>query len=92
MVFYYQLPKEIWFIIYKMEHSLLLSVVLKELYDCSNEVELINGRQWRLQADLQTHGHAHAAGEPQQWSVIEWIRTKQLTNAYIDLDGTPCVD
>jgi len=72
-----------------MEHSLLLSVVLKELYDCSNEVELINGRQWRVAGHLLQQG---GASEPQQWSVIEWIRTKQLTNAYIDLDGTPCVD
>ena len=42
MSFYYPLPIEIWFIIYKMEHSSFLGEVNKKIKTLNREIELLN--------------------------------------------------
>ena len=46
MVFFPQLPTELWFIIYKMEHSSFLSSVNAEIKILGIEAELENNRTY----------------------------------------------
>ena len=42
MVFYDPLPTELWFIIYKMEHSSFLEAVNKQIKTLNRDIELLN--------------------------------------------------
>lgn len=42
MVFYHQLPEELWFIIYRIEHNQFLSLVNKDIRRLAKEVDKIN--------------------------------------------------
>ena len=42
MVFYNKLPSEMWFIIYKMEHSSFLDAVNKQIKTLNREIEILN--------------------------------------------------
>tara|TARA_B110001450_G_scaffold230664_1_gene232064 strand:- start:2689 stop:2931 length:243 start_codon:yes stop_codon:yes gene_type:complete len=64
MVFYHQLPEELWFIIYKIEHSVNLSMVNMELKKIHKEFEnanqeLVESAEFDERVDL--------------WYYMEWI-------------------
>ena len=64
MVFYHQLPEELWFIIYKIEHSVNISMVNMEFKKIHKELEnanqeLVESAEFDEQVDL--------------WYYMEWI-------------------
>ena len=83
-VFFPQLPTELWFIIYKMEHSSFLSSVNAEIKTLSNEVEHVNARMF-----INGWGAEESGEVPTgiAWNVNEWLAFKNTTGAYIDTNG-----
>ena len=83
MVFFSQLPTELWFIIYKMEHSSLLSSVNTEIKFLANEVEHVNAHMF-INMPLEEWGEVpHNIA----WNVNEWLTFKTTTGVRIDTDG-----
>lgn len=78
-IFYPELPVELWFIIYKIEHQSWLKCVNREIKTLSNEVYLLNkkNRHFFPQANLT-----------KLWNIKDLIEFKKTTGAFIDTE--PC--
>jgi len=83
MVFYNLLPTELWFIIYKMEHSSFLSSVNAEIKKLYEEVKHVNARMF-INMPFEEFGEVPA---DIAWNVNEWLAFKSTTGACIDIEG-----
>ena len=83
MVFFPQLPTELWFMIYKMEHSSFLSSVNAEIINLSNEVEHVNTRMF-INMPFEEFGEVPS---DIAWNINEWLAFKNTTGACIDILG-----
>ena len=94
MVFYDPLPTELWFIIYKMEHSSFLSAVNTEIKTLNREIELLNN----IEADKSVRGYeyedfprawAHCCPQVTSWTIKEWNSFRRVHPAiYIRTNGS----
>ena len=85
MVFYDPLPTELWFIIYKMEHSSLLSNVNSEIKTLNREIELLNKNEPERLPASRFHSlySAHCDWTIKQWSSFRLVHP----TIFIHLDG-----
>lgn len=84
MVFYSPLPVEMWFIIYKMEHSMNLSHVNAEIKNLEKEVGGVNARMF-INMPLNEWGKIPSNIA---WNLNEWLAFKTTTGACLDTDGS----
>ena len=83
MVFYSPLPVELWFIIYKMEHSMNLSHVNAEIKNLEKEVGRVNSRMF-INIHLDEWGDIPSNIA---WNVNEWLAFKNATGTIFDTEG-----
>jgi hypothetical protein len=81
-VFFPQLPTELWFIIYKMEHSSFLSSVNAEIKNLSNEVEHVNMRMFN---HIPVLFMRPIIMESIAWNVNDWLAFKKISGVHIDI-------
>jgi hypothetical protein len=80
MVFYNLLPTELWFIIYKMEHSSFLSSVNAEIKNLAIEVNRVNTQMFINMPThplLQESMARHSDGINVEWDINEWLSFKK---------------
>ena len=83
MVFYNLLPTELWFIIYKMEHSSFLSSVNAEIKNLAIEVNRVNTRMF-INMPLEERDDAP---NDVAWNINEWLSFKNMTGIRVDSTG-----
>ena len=88
MVFYNQLPTELWFIIYQMEHSSFLSSVNAEIKILANEVNRVNTRMF-INMPLEERDDAP---NDVAWNINEWLSFKNMTGIRVDTTGQRIVE
>ena len=79
MVFYNLLPTELWFIIYKMEHSSFLSSVNAEIKNLAIEVKRVNTQMF---INMPTHPLLQESMARQ----ARWVRCRQRPGLLIGYD------
>lgn len=84
MVFYSPLPVELWFIIYKMEHSMHLSPVNAEIKNLEKELGHVNARMF-INIPLNEWGDIPSNIA---WNLNEWLAFKNKTGASLDTEGS----
>ena len=92
MVFNNQLPTELWFIIYKMEHSSFISSVNTEIKNLVIEVNCINTRMLiNIPLEEREDWIKDAPGGRATWNINEWLSYKNLETLRGIRRGDPVV-